>query len=413
MNCSSSTRQPAPHHISLATFDFVNDWKTGCCPAAAMLELVQAGIRILLIAAAGVALAFAGIVVSVLAYLRELYIYNARRKEGAGQAIRVATPPHHLRDRDTTSPIRNPRPRRNVPKPALSPIPASPLASASTPMSLATPLQSSSRESSRTRQEPISRKRSSPRKHVNRVGSPSSTASSETACDFERTPRSAALVPSRPLPPLQSSDSSPQASTDSSVASISSEEQGESPSRGVLKRIRSQHSTLRDRCLIRAQSIPTQKAPRNPRRRTDPYQAPYYFPTPLSPDAGTYLQEVISERHGRSPVNATVVEKVRFASLPSSPSSLRETQDLPEPNHTLSVPSPSQGEAEQTAKATRRHRWSWHMPHLPERTRSADSDRNTRGTPEKHHRDGFPRFKFGHNKRRSVGVEDVASLKAT
>ncbi len=71
MNCSSSTRQPAPHHIPLATFDFFNDWKTGCCPAAAMLELVQAGIRILLIAAAGVALAFAGIVVVSFIYQYE------------------------------------------------------------------------------------------------------------------------------------------------------------------------------------------------------------------------------------------------------------------------------------------------------------------------------------------------------
>ncbi|RDX51996.1 hypothetical protein OH76DRAFT_236752 [Lentinus brumalis] len=393
MNCSSSTRQAIPHHIPLATFDFFDNRQTGCCPTAAMLELVQAGVRILLIAVAGVALAVAGIVVSVLAYVRELYIFNARRKQGTVQAGRDATPPR----RDTTSPIRKSRPRRNVTKPALTPIPASPVESASTPVSPATPLQSFSRESSRTRQQPISRKRSSPRTHVKRVSSPSSAGSSEAAFEFERTPRPAPLVPNRPLPLSQSSDSSPPASTDASVASISSEEQGESPSRGVLQRIRSQHSTLRDRCLIRAQSIPTQKAPRNPRRRTDPYQAPYNFPTPLSPDAGTYLQEIISERHGRSP--STFVEKVRFASLPSSPSSLRETHDLPEPSLAHPVPSPTREEAEQTIKSTGRHRWSWHMPHLPERTRSVDADRNIRTTPEKQHRDGFPRFKLGHKKR--------------
>lgn len=439
MNCTSATRQAAAQHILLATLDCSDDWKTGLCPVASMLELVQAGARILLIAAAGLALALAGIVVvrymwsnpatynrndhsyqSVLAYMRELCACMARRKEGAGHEQRVVLPPHHPRDRDRTSPLRKSRPRRSLGKePALTPIPASPVASTSKPTSIATP--PGSPERSRIRQErSISRKRCSPRKQLRLAALPDSTASSETAVDLDRTPRppsSGIQVVQEPQPPMHVySDSSPPASTDPSVASISSGEQVES-SRSVLQRIRSHHNNckipflpsrfilnltmlaavVRDRCLIRVQSIPTPRPPRAPRRRTDPYQAPFYFPTPMSPDAGTYLQEVINERHGRLPASPNAVEQVRFASLPSSPN--RETHDLPEPSPALSVPAsvPPEGEVEDTSRPTaRRHRWSWHMPHFPERTRSVDSDRNAH---EKEHKDGFPKFKFGHSRR--------------
>ncbi|KAF7793451.1 hypothetical protein EIP86_004563 [Pleurotus ostreatoroseus] len=42
-------------------------------------------------------------------------------------------------------------------------------------------------------------------------------------------------------------------------------------------------------------------AKRGPVARTDPYQAPYFFPTPLSPEAVDYVDKVRSERVGFSP----------------------------------------------------------------------------------------------------------------
>ncbi|RPD82084.1 hypothetical protein L226DRAFT_15754 [Lentinus tigrinus ALCF2SS1-7] len=426
MNCTSATRQAATHHILLATLNCFEDWKSGCCPVVSMLELVHAAVRILLIAAAGIN---DRPLQSVLAYLKELCAYGARRKEGASHEGRVSHPPHdsrHPRDREHSSRVRKPVPRsrRSIGKePTLTPIPASPVASTSKSTPPATPPRSPERESTWLRQErSISRKRTSPLKQLRIVGSPASSASSETAVDLERTPRPVSAgtqVSKESSPPTQIfSESSNPASVDPSVASIWSGEPPDSPPRSVVQRIRSHHNsrgstfllhhftmwltrsgtTVRDRCLVRAQSIPTSRPSQTPRRRTDPYDAYYNFPTPMSPDAGTYLQEVVNERHGRLPANPNIVEQVRFASLPSSPN--RATDDLPGPSPTLPDPARPDGAVDEAPRSTaRRHRWSWHIPHFPERTRSADSDRNLRRTPDKEHKDGFPKFKFGHNRR--------------
>ncbi|KAI0782394.1 hypothetical protein BC629DRAFT_1594181 [Irpex lacteus] len=55
------------------------------------------------------------------------------------------------------------------------------------------------------------------------------------------------------------------------------------------------------------QHKPARPSKASPVRRTDPYQAPYFFPTPLSPDAAGYARRVRTEHRGsRSSEEATV-----------------------------------------------------------------------------------------------------------
>lgn len=62
--------------------------------------------------------------------------------------------------------------------------------------------------------------------------------------------------------------------------------------------------------------------PRSPVRRTDPYQAPYFFPTPLSPDAAGYAKRVRMERGGTSsPEDISIPLPAHAASPPIMPPS--------------------------------------------------------------------------------------------
>ncbi|KAI0094247.1 hypothetical protein BDY19DRAFT_988110 [Irpex rosettiformis] len=92
--------------------------------------------------------------------------------------------------------------------------------------------------------------------------------------------------------------------------------------------------------------------PRSPVRRTDPYQAPYFFPTPLSPDAAGYVQRVKMERGSSgSPEDHTVP----LPAIVDSPSAVlrqrfvEEARQSPEGNR--SSPRTSSSEGQQTAKS--------------------------------------------------------------
>ncbi|KAI0078869.1 hypothetical protein K474DRAFT_1659793 [Panus rudis PR-1116 ss-1] len=70
--------------------------------------------------------------------------------------------------------------------------------------------------------------------------------------------------------------------------------------------------------------------PSQPRRRTDPYQAPYFFPSPASPDAIDYVQKVRAERIARTPAGSPSRSPRRQQSTVSTSSSQRpslERQD--------------------------------------------------------------------------------------
>ncbi len=159
--------------------------------------------------------------------------------------------------------------------------------------------------------------------------------------------------------------------------------------------------------------LPTTKTPTRPSRpprRTDPYQAPFFFPTPMSPAAGTYLQEVIHERQGLVPQvtdAVTLAEHVDVASPRTSPKSA--AQALPEPGLTQPGPVPPASTAhlsvhQETSEAhARRHRWSWHIgmrPHLPDRAQSTDSIvAHPDGPAAVEDKELFSKFKFGHHRR--------------
>ena len=143
-----------------------------------------------------------------------------------------------------------------------------------------------------------------------------------------------------------------------------------------------------------------------PARRTDPYQAPYFFPTPMSPEAETYLQEVVRERHGApsqlasepSTIDSTVV----IASPPSSPSrNDSEKARQPSPPSPPTRPTARQPTAG-SRDSQRRHRWSWHLPlhhQSGERARSAEGARQEKGSE---HREVLTKLKFGHHRRYSA-----------
>ena len=162
---------------------------------------------------------------------------------------------------------------------------------------------------------------------------------------------------------------------------------------------------VRDRCLVRAQSMPiTKQKQSRPVQRTDPYQAPYFFPTPLSPDAGTYVQEVLSERH-RVP-NSKLPRPNSLTSDPSSEiaSPTRSTRVSVEVSSPLpSPPAPAspvdatpEAERASSPSATNR-RWSWHLPKrtvAPGRTRSVDPPERVAGGE----REKKPMSLFGHKR---------------
>lgn len=148
--------------------------------------------------------------------------------------------------------------------------------------------------------------------------------------------------------------------------------------------------------------MPTAK-PAKPARRTDPYQAPYYFPTPLSPDADIYVEQVLSERQG-----ARVTDPISFRqyrdrvplSPRTSPKSKEELLPPPTPDIVVSEtpPAPTESTPEPPVRPSLReksHRWSWHLPHL--HAKSAQDDAVSEETTEKPQTPA--KFLFGHHRR--------------
>ena len=197
---------------------------------------------------------------------------------------------------------------------------------------------------------------------------------------------------------------------DSSSINTNSSEELPLDSRGVFKKIRDHHShrqcisvclwyermyllygSVRERCISRTQSLPLSK-PRaqRPVRRTNPYQAPYFFPTPLSPEADTYVRDVLSERSGgvlkvapTSPSRSTTLS-VETASSPSS--------------SVAPVIEVSEGEQPERRPGVN-HRWSLHLPlkrpQTSPRTRSADpAERRMSGD-----RESGAKSIFGHHRK--------------
>ncbi|CCM01560.1 uncharacterized protein FIBRA_03619 [Fibroporia radiculosa] len=129
-----------------------------------------------------------------------------------------------------------------------------------------------------------------------------------------------------------------------------------------------------DCCPVRQHSLPTHtEAQFIP--RTNPYAAPYFFPTPASPEAVDYVQQVRRSRAtGHPPASrpnsshqddATVVEspRSRTIALPSPPAA-----DAPS-----AQPGPDFDEVGSSPRAKGKRRWSWHNPpaHLSPRWRSS------------------------------------------
>ncbi|KAI0660506.1 hypothetical protein C8Q70DRAFT_975926 [Cubamyces menziesii] len=150
-------------------------------------------------------------------------------------------------------------------------------------------------------------------------------------------------------------------------------------------------------------------------RRTDPYQAPYYFPTPLSPDADTYVEQVRRERKGTV---RTTTDPISFRQywepvpLPSPRTSPKgKTQSLPpveseiEQQETAGEPSVATSSdnkppvivepEEESTPRQMHHRWSFHLPHLPRKMHSVDSSQQEVRLTEKH----SSRSLFGHHRR--------------
>lgn len=159
---------------------------------------------------------------------------------------------------------------------------------------------------------------------------------------------------------------------------------------------------VRERCLIRVHSMPPTKSAK-PVRRTDPYQAPYYFPTPLSPDADIYVEQVLSERQG-----ARVTDPVSFrqyrdrVSLSPRTSPKSKEELLPPPTPDIVVSGTAQVSAEPTPEPPMRpslreksHRWSWHLPHLHHKSQQDEAE--PQETVEKPQTPA--RFLFGHHRR--------------
>ncbi|OJT08502.1 hypothetical protein TRAPUB_685 [Trametes pubescens] len=227
---------------------------------------------------------------------------------------------------------------------------------------------------------------------------------------------------SSPAPVL--SDSSPTQSTEPSIESESVEggsraDRSRSPIR-VLKRMKEQHTQLRERCLIRVHSMPTAK-PVKPARRTNPYQAPYYFPTPLSPDADIYVEQVLSERQG-----ARVTDPISFRQyrdrVPLSPRTSPKSKEelLPPPTPDVVVSETTQATSQPSTEPTpdppvrpplreKSHRWSWHLPHL--HAKSQQDEAEPQETVEKPQTPA--RFLFGHHRRRNGTASEDVKAKRT
>ncbi|KAL7285621.1 hypothetical protein ACG7TL_000725 [Trametes sanguinea] len=457
MNITAASRTAAAQSVSQVLFVAVEALEegtlTGCCPVGRMLELIQAGLRLVLIGAASVVLALVGILLSIIAAVRRAY----ERWRGIDNSLEVVlvhdlpSPPLSTRDRDSLHPSRRERSQHHR-KPAATPrsakSPFSDNAGPSTPLRASPEPLLPEEESASTTTGPsqVRHRRQGRRPRTTTpmydLPLPSIDTAMESVAD--------ASLPSPVRPPLGvlSSASGEDAvralsspgpllgdsSTEPSVESMPAEgstrlERSPSPSRRVFQRLKDHHTQFQ-RCLSRVHSMPNAKSS-TPVRRTDPYQAPYYFPTPLSPDADTYVQELRAERKGaRTTSDPTTFrqywEPIVLPSPRSSPKN--KLQPLPpvEPeadnvtSETTEDPAEvkADGEHEVEGGSEKRpqpvhHRWSWHLPlrpHASRRMQSSDSTQQEAPTLEKRN---SSMFLFGHNRRRHGTASEDFQAKRT
>ncbi|KAI0931348.1 hypothetical protein AcW2_000259 [Taiwanofungus camphoratus] len=146
------------------------------------------------------------------------------------------------------------------------------------------------------------------------------------------------------------------------------------------------HKEMKDRLLRKTHSLPCKKNARNV-RRTDPYQAPYFFPTPGSPEAAHYVRSVrVSRTGGAIPPGITTEQR-----LQRKPSDLFPLQ-IAGPSTSPIIPSkeivaePEQiregVETPPSSKSSRRRSWHSLLPrHSIPRRSSAGPEQDTEAIP--------------------------------
>ncbi|KAI0375439.1 hypothetical protein BV20DRAFT_1048578 [Pilatotrama ljubarskyi] len=417
----------------------------GCCPVGRMLDLVRTGLRLILVGAASVVLALAGIILSIIAALRRVY----GRWRGVDYAASAATEPSSspLVAREQHAPHkRRPRVRHKSTDASRTPVNHEDAATSQSPSR--SPLRASPEpmlpSELPTDNSPPRRRRQ--RRRVNQqlpeLGLPSISSAME---DVEPLPSNSTRPPldvrggatgevalrtlSSPSPASNELSPSSSSSKEPSLASDSAEERARaerspSPGRRVFQRLREQHTQLRERCLTRVHSMPSPKQAK-PARRTDPYQAPYYFPTPLSPDADTYIEQVRNELRSSARVTDPIAFRQYWDPNPLSPRTSPRSKETPLPPAAPEIvvsevsaqpaePEPKPEVESRPALRDGHHRWSWHLPlrpHLPGRMPSVDADgRDSIEEKSASH----SKFLFGHSRRRNgTSSEEVKSKRTS
>ncbi|KAI0673569.1 hypothetical protein C8Q78DRAFT_1067867 [Trametes maxima] len=422
-----------------------------------MFDFIQAGLRLILVGAASLVLALTGLILSIVAAVRTAYM----RWRGIQDAPPVgpdpsSTSPLLSRDPDTPH-TPSPRPpirhrstyasQRSPKSAGRSSRPTSPSRMRSSPEPMLPSEERPVASTSSTPSPPTSRKhRRRLSSKLAEIGLPSIDSAMEyvepvSPVSPGRSPQETRAGPSGQgvtraltLPAQTTSDSSSTGPSTSSIASASTEEKSRlersrSPSRRVLQRLRDHHSQFRERCLTRVHSMPNAKAAKPAPRRTDPYQAPYYFPTPLSPDAGTYVEEVRKERQASPKVTDPLSFRqywepptIPLPSPRSSPKSKEEPLAPAPPEIVVSDAPPElvvetkSEEASGARPALREvsHRWSWHLPlhpHLPKKHSVDPVQPEAQAVSEKPA--AHSKFFFGHHRRRNGTASEDMQTKRT
>ncbi|KAI0830749.1 hypothetical protein BC628DRAFT_1355448 [Trametes gibbosa] len=429
---TATAQSVSPILTSVAVFE--NGALQGCCPVARMFELVRAALRLALIASASVVLALSGMIVSVVALLRQTY----ERWLGLSHLPHTIGLQHEpnsfpLRDRDRSAS----RDRRSPSR--IRSLNMSRSSSSNRHDGERTPLRSSPepmysteerhRGPSALIQRRVRRQRDAIFPTLDLPSMDSAMEAVESSSlpiarpplDVLTDAASKKAVRALSSPAQLHTDSSPVHSTDSSIALDSTEEIAKlerSPShKHVLQCLKDHHNQFRERCLVRVPSPPNAK-PVKQARRTDPYEAPYYFPTPLSPDVDIYVQQVRSERQA-SQVTDTITSRQHRDSVSQSPrTSPKSTEHflppiIPEhPVQELQEPAapPVEPRLDTPTRLPLRektHRWSWHLPHIHSKAHHDEPER--REGSQGGAQSALPaKFLFRHHRRRhGTASEDL------
>ncbi|KAH9858238.1 hypothetical protein C2E23DRAFT_865163 [Lenzites betulinus] len=390
-----------------------------------MFEFVRAGVQLLFIAGASFVLALTGMIMSVVASLQRTYYKWRGISQLPHPGLEHEPISFPLRDRDhSASRVRKPPLRHRSTDVFRS-------SSSRRREGGRTPLRASPEPMYPSEERNGGPSTSRPRKHRRKRDTLSpgpALPSIDSALEYVESSslplakssgmgKEAVRALSSPAEVL--SDSSPPHSTDPSIASESMEERAKadrSPSpKRVLQRLKNQHSQFRDRCLTRVHSMPNAKTGKQI-RRTDPYQAPYFFPTPLSPDVDIYVEQVRSERQG-----SKIPDPVSFRQYRGDRAS-ESLRTSPKSEELLLPPTIQESPMQEFAAAPaelkpdtptrpplreKSHRWSWHMPHKHGKSQPDESERREDAS-EKTPLPSPAKFLFGHHRRRNgTASEDL------